>query len=222
MKKSQKGFSAVETVLVIVVVGIIGFVGWFVWQSRNNTVKTLKDTSQGQSAAVKTTKKATPAAKDPTADWVAYSSTAGKYSLKHPKNWVEASHLDQCNDGLFLVGGNASSVGVCGSESFGQMNVDSQMGDISAGLNLASDGYVSVTKTSTTAAGVSGTKYSGTASGQQSGDAPGGFADGTKVVRYIFVTNDRTYSATYAQQSGYPDVLSDFDLMVTKTLKFSS
>lgn len=50
MKNTQKGFGAVETVLIFVVVGIIGFAGWFVWNSQKQTDKTLTDASKGSSS----------------------------------------------------------------------------------------------------------------------------------------------------------------------------
>jgi hypothetical protein len=46
---------------------------------------------------------------------------------------------------------------------------------------------------------------------------------GTKVVLYCFRANgDVTYQAEYNQEPNYPDVLTDFNLMVTKTLQFHS
>jgi predicted negative regulator of RcsB-dependent stress response len=46
MKKNQKGFSAVEAVLILVIVGLIGFVGWYVWHSKNNIDNSYKKTSE--------------------------------------------------------------------------------------------------------------------------------------------------------------------------------
>jgi type II secretory pathway pseudopilin PulG len=40
MRKNEKGFSAVEALIVLVIVGLIGCVGWYVWQSQNNNEKT--------------------------------------------------------------------------------------------------------------------------------------------------------------------------------------
>jgi hypothetical protein len=45
--------------------------------------------------------------------------------------------------------------------------------------------------------------------------------DLTKVVIYSFYANGRTYIAQYNQRIDDPDILPDFDLMITKTLKFS-
>jgi hypothetical protein len=49
-----------------------------------------------------------------------------------------------------------------------------------------------------------------------------GLPNGAKVVVYYFYAHGKTYVAQYTQESGHPDVLRDFDLMVTRTLKFSN
>ena len=67
---------------------------------------------------------------------------------------------------------------------------------------------------------------SGEAVGQQQESEIGttGLPDGTEVTVYIFYEPDdnRTYTATYIQLDSYPNVLSDFDRMVTDTLRFES
>jgi len=37
MYKNQKGFSAIEAILILVIVGLIGFTGWYVWNSKKKT-----------------------------------------------------------------------------------------------------------------------------------------------------------------------------------------
>ena len=34
MKKNEKGFGAIEGIVVLIIVGLLGFVGWYVWHSR--------------------------------------------------------------------------------------------------------------------------------------------------------------------------------------------
>ena len=50
MKKTQKGFSAIEAVLVLVIVALLGFVVWYVFHTKNST-----DTTYGNAANVQTT-----------------------------------------------------------------------------------------------------------------------------------------------------------------------
>lgn len=51
MKKvSQKGFSAIEAILVVVIVGLLGFVVWYVFHTKSST-----DNTYGNAANVQTT-----------------------------------------------------------------------------------------------------------------------------------------------------------------------
>lgn len=59
--RKQKGFGAVELILVLVAVGIVGFAGWFVWSGQKQISKTFDDSSKGSSAAMSTKKTATTA-----------------------------------------------------------------------------------------------------------------------------------------------------------------
>lgn len=217
--KNIKGFTMIEGLLILVIVGILGGIGWYVWDTRNKTSDTLANADSANSSAIKYVKNE----KDPTADWVSYSNTEGSFSLKHPRTWVKASNLELCNPGLLLIGANADSVGRCASESFGQMSVASVAGDSSKEAELK-DGYTKIVRTSARANGVTGVVMSAEASGQVENEfgIGGGLPAGTKVNTYIFYANGRTYTATYIKLSSYPDALSDFNLMVTKTLKFSS
>ncbi|PJE65369.1 hypothetical protein COU91_02015 [Candidatus Saccharibacteria bacterium CG10_big_fil_rev_8_21_14_0_10_47_8] len=219
--KKQQGFTLVEGLLILVIVGVLGFVGWYVWHAKNNTEKTLQDTVQSQGTVSKIAKKpsSTLQKTDPTADWTAYSDKAGNFSLKYPKSWVTATNPELCSEGILLLGANTASVGKCASEGFGQIAVTSNEGDYSSDSNFSS-GYVQVTKSSVTVDSVAGVKESGIASGQEAG--LGSLDDGVKVVEYTFYTNGKTYKATYTQEPSYPDALSDFNLMVTQTLKFHS
>src|SRR3990167_6334975 len=222
MKKNEAGFSVIELILILIIVALLGGVGWYTYKARNSANKGQQDNSSGQNAGEKKSNK-TDTSKliaDPTEKWIAYSSAEGQYNFKYPPTWVIASNLDWCNPGLVLLGANASSVGKCATESFGQVGVASNEGDTSADNGLG-NGFINVVKRAVTVNNVVGSRQSGAASGQQGGEAIAGLADGTKVVKYIFFTNGRTYTATYTQNATYPDALSDFDLLVTKTLKFT-
>jgi hypothetical protein len=49
--KNQKGFGAVEGLLILVIVGILGFVGWYVWHSKNNANQIYKNMTNSESVA---------------------------------------------------------------------------------------------------------------------------------------------------------------------------
>lgn len=56
MNKNQKGFSAVEGLLILIIVGLIGFTGWYVWQAKQNADKTLNAAATTASNTPKTIK----------------------------------------------------------------------------------------------------------------------------------------------------------------------
>ena len=51
-KIDQRGFGAVEAVLIIVIVGILGFTGWFVWHSKHTTNTDLSSGKSQNSASI--------------------------------------------------------------------------------------------------------------------------------------------------------------------------
>jgi cytoskeletal protein RodZ len=55
--KKQSGFAVLEIILILVIIGIIGFTGWYVWHSKQNTDKTLNDTSNSSQSNPATGKK---------------------------------------------------------------------------------------------------------------------------------------------------------------------
>jgi type II secretory pathway pseudopilin PulG len=226
MKKlNQKGFGAVETLLVLLIVGILGGAGWYIYQAQQKTKQTLNNTTQGAGESQKSTK---PAAqpKDETANWTIFISEKGKFSLKYPPNWVQPTNKERCNPGLFdrslYLGPDSNSVLVCGSEYFGQMWVGSVDGDKRADYSFGS-GYNNVINKDIVVNDVAGQRISGVAKAKSEDDV---FAplEGTIEVHYVFYTNGITYSARYTQvpkgHNPSTDVLADFDLMITKTLQF--
>jgi type II secretory pathway pseudopilin PulG len=94
MKNNQKGFSAVEGLLVFVIVAIIGFVGWYVWHSKNNTNQSLSAANSVSQAAQQA---------NPYAGWRTLDHDGTKYvealgagygvhfSLKYPSGWQYAA-----------------------------------------------------------------------------------------------------------------------------------
>ncbi len=56
MKNNQRGFGAIEGILIVVIIGVIGGVGWFVYQSKNKTTQSLDKSTQAQNEPQKTEK----------------------------------------------------------------------------------------------------------------------------------------------------------------------
>ncbi len=215
LSKNELGFGALEVILILIIVAIIGGVGWYVIHNRAKTT-TSSSTTPATSQARNLTKPKTTETVDPTTSWITYSSKAGQYSLKYPKTWATASSPELCTEGLLLLGGNDKSVGKCASEAFGQMGVYSVKGNQVADLEIKSSESSDLKTETVTINGVKGKK--------QTGSYNTSFEGGPEVTEkktiYIFYDGQRTYTATYYINPAYPDVLSDFNLMVTKTLKF--
>jgi Tfp pilus assembly protein PilX len=102
MKQSnQKGFAAIEAVLVLVVLGILGFTGWFVWHAKQNTDKSLDAAnSSKQAVAGKKAAEATIVSKaDETASWLLYTPPGNMFSIRLADGWK----LDQCTNSPLLT-----------------------------------------------------------------------------------------------------------------------
>ncbi len=221
-KIKNKGFSTIELLIILVIIAILAGVGWYVFKaskkddkSKSSSTSTTTDTTKSKSST-STTKS------DPTEGWKSYSNSVGQFSFKYPSSWVEASHPEQCSPNLVLLGATPDSVGLCATESFGQFSASSTEGDHRSEFSLGADSYTGIASTAVTVRGVSGTRSSGTAQNQAETMMVGGLPDGTKVVHYVFFTNNRTYVISYAQQPSYPDVLTNFELLVNSTFKFTA
>jgi hypothetical protein len=227
--RNQGGFSAVEGLLIFIIVAIIAGTGWYVMSANNKTNDTLNNAGLGTAAKATKKKQTNPAPvvqADPTASWTAYSNKIEQYSLKYPSTWVKAAKPSGCDleDDFFMLGANSASAGkycVDGPKALGQIHVATSKGDFRNGCCLDSSTYPNLTKEKAVVDGVVGEKQTGNY--KLPADAIGAEPeDGHKTVAYIFYTNGITYQIFYEANSGYPDVLSDFNLMVTKTLKFSA
>lgn len=210
MNNRQQGYSVVAGILVLVIVGLIACVGLYVWQ-KNQAKPAINGTSQEASQKPQTNIETT----DPTAEWATYTSDTGKFSIKYPKAWVTAINPQNCADGIFMLGANSDSVGKCGSSSFGQMTI-TWRGDRQFCGDLNSDMWTQDSKEAAIVAGANATKITATA--KMSDQVEGSMHEGAKTVQYCFVSNGMAYIANYTQRAAYPDVLSDFNLMITKTL----
>jgi hypothetical protein len=77
MKINQKGFGAVEGLLILILVSILGFTGYYVYHSRNNATSTYNNaasTGTNVSNSPQNLKK--------------YTDSSGTYSFSYPENWA--------------------------------------------------------------------------------------------------------------------------------------
>lgn len=84
MKANQKGFGAVEILIVIVVVGLLGAVSWLVYDRQNN--KPSDSTATTSTTKTETTPKAAETV-DPYKDRQSYCDTRAKSCFKYPQGW---------------------------------------------------------------------------------------------------------------------------------------
>lgn len=80
--------------------------------------------------------------------------------------------------------------------------------------------YTDITTDTVVVSSVSGTRQTGVT---KQGNALGmsGLDAGLKDATYCFTDKDITYVASYTQTPGHADVLATFDMIVTKTLRFT-
>ncbi len=208
--ESKKRFTVIEALLLVVIVSIISFISGY---ALNSNTKPVNKVSQNPTTQKQSENEST----DPTSGWKSYTSAEGKYSLKYPNSWVTATNPDLCSPGIFLVGPSADSVGTCGSDNIGQIAFSSFTVE-SGPIGLSEEYYSDIKVEPATADSVKGERHSGVYSYEGEGIGP---PKGTKEVVYIFKTNGTIYKATYIQTAGYPEVEKEFNLIVTKTLRFT-
>lgn len=88
MNKNQRGFGAIEGVVILVIVGLLGGVGWYVFDS-NKTNDSLDNAEK--SNQVSTAKKSTDSSLY--VGWKEYKHKDAKITFKYPITWV--SHEDE-------------------------------------------------------------------------------------------------------------------------------
>lgn len=153
-------------------------------------------------------------------------------------------------DRSVYLGPNVSSILKCGYNgqviTTSQIIVSSYIGDQRSHYELGSNGFSGVKTVNLGVSGVGGKKQTGVVNNPgttgstkrySSSSAPSmtqtpvslstaGLMNGTFIERYIFYTDNNTYVAQYikmqAGTSDSSDQLSNFELMVTKTLQFHS
>lgn len=98
----QKGFGAVELILLFVAIGIVGFAGWFVWNSQKQMNKTLDDASKG-SSSVSSTDTAITAKANSDTSLVPISVEGGHATVYAPKNWQVTNGGSNDQAGMFAT-----------------------------------------------------------------------------------------------------------------------
>ncbi len=253
MKENQRGFAALEGLLIFLIVAIIGGVGWFVWKSHNSAndsldnanaanggdlpklapVMTYKECLKSKTSTVdnksfpKTcTSKAGKKFTDPNpyADWKNYSSTVGKYSLKHPANWQAVVCNPAETDLTLYLGPTKASSAVCSSGKPAQIRVVSTPAvPTFSEQNMSSNTYSDITSKKIVADGVTGKRQSGKLKADQGG--PEAIPANTQVVIYQFLATGRSYIIIYIQTptGDYSsNSLKLFDSMVQNTFKINT
>ena len=210
--KNETGFGAVEGILVLVIMVLIGVVGFMVYN--NHHKKTT-----ASSVATSTLTKPTTTPTNPTAGWTAHTSNDGKFSLKYPSSWVLPTDSSDCPNNQFRVGPTSSTASSCNPNETSS-NAEVTVLDtehICAALSSNS------TTQQVTISGASGKEYTGSSDGSN-GDVVAIGPSGDSYIEYCLASPSEpnlVYEATYVQAAGYPNVSSDFNLMVTKTLTFN-
>jgi hypothetical protein len=146
---------------------------------------------------------------DPTADWQAYHSTNGQFSLKHPAGWFVSPEGNA---------GGLVSIGMGVKHPLGPYDYVTDIGAGSWSVNQNIDTSCFLLKNvnqsqPVVVGGVTGSRKTGTLTACQGGQS-------LDVTEYDFTTNSRNYFFTYTAR---PDAvpLSDFDLMVTRAVSFA-
>lgn len=208
--------------IILVLVGLllifVGAAGTWTYQ-HNQIEKKQKQISELQNDVQELQKKSeaeTVELADEISDWKDYSDKSQAYSLKYPPTWVTLTECDGTSVG-FHTAPTSESLSVCGSDKASLVVVSSVEGNKTVDYLTSDPNFqTDFKKEDTTLNGIKGAKVTYTDNGQ------GLRSKGTKNVIYVFFTNNRTYVASYTQEQNYPNELSTFTTMVTKTLKFSA
>ena len=88
--KSQKGFTAVEGLLILLILVLVGAVGYFVYHNDHQS-KTLNATTADKTTSSKSNisnSNKTVSAANAYAGWNTYTSSDNTYTVRYPANWV--------------------------------------------------------------------------------------------------------------------------------------
>jgi Tfp pilus assembly protein PilE len=90
ISQSEKGFTAVEALLIILILAVISFGGYYVWHTQHTTTNTSATTST--------------AASNPYVGWKFYTLKQEKLTFRYPSTWTLKNNSDSNNDFEILTG----------------------------------------------------------------------------------------------------------------------
>ena len=89
MNKNEKGFGAIEAILLLLIAGLIGSVGFYIYKSQKATNRSLDNANKSLSDLAKTNSRQAAeqnAAKEQES-WLLYTSKDKTYSIRIPDGW---------------------------------------------------------------------------------------------------------------------------------------
>ncbi len=115
LNKNQKGFSAVEFIMVFVIIVLIGAVGYFVYKNHHQPVKVVTITKSTQA---KPTNTATTI--NPYAGWKTYTLPVEKLSFMYPSDWTLSSNPpSSTQDDALLTSSDGFSIDITDGQGNG-------------------------------------------------------------------------------------------------------
>lgn len=119
MKKNQKGFSAVEVIVVIVIVGLLGAVGWLVYDRQKSTSVNSSSSDASANPAQPTIQPKTVTSKpvDPYSGWKVETNEKYKFTYKYPVTdskytWTSFVTENPSSSQLYKLGEYINAAGV--------------------------------------------------------------------------------------------------------------
>jgi hypothetical protein len=94
ISKNQKGFTAVEGLLIILTLAVIGFGGYYVYHT-NHKAKTASLSTTGAKTSASGSTKSTGA--NPYAGWNSYTDVSKLFSVMYPSGWTAANPQEQAD-----------------------------------------------------------------------------------------------------------------------------
>jgi hypothetical protein len=91
MKSNQKGFGAIEGLLVLIIIGLVGFIGYYVYHTKNSTNSTYNNAAKTNSNVA-----------DQSKNGINLSRDYLPFSLSYPANWEIGSETPT-NYGFYSI-----------------------------------------------------------------------------------------------------------------------